>query len=142
MQNIILALAIILLTSITSMAQCDKKVKWQASRAEMLDESGNVMDKKEGTIQVTTDSKNIVLEIAENPNDKLEGTVSESSCDWTEAFKTGKSSFKATMIRVDGKSSGGTFSVEGKDGKLVIHVQLDVMQGKKVLIYVDKYEII
>jgi hypothetical protein len=142
MQNIILAFAIVLLTSVSAFAQCDKKVKWQATKAEMLDQSGTVVDTKQGTINITTDSKNITLEIVENPGDKLEGTISEHSCDWKEAFKNGKTSFKANLNNPNGETAVGTFTIEGKDGKLTITMQLDRMDGKIVRIVVDKHEVI
>lgn len=142
MQNIILAFAIVLLTSVSAFAQCDKKVKWQGSKAELLDESGNVVDTKQGTINITTDSKNITLEIVEEPNDKLEGTISENSCEWKEAFKNGKTSFKASLSNPNGETSTATFNIEGKDGKLIITFQLDRMDGKTIRIAVEKHEVI
>lgn len=144
MQKTILALAIILLTGISAVAQCDKKVKWQASRAEMLDANGQVVDKKEGTIILTVDSKNFALEIKEAPNDRLEGPVAETTCEWKEAFKTGKSTFKITQLQGAGDMNSASFVIEGRDGKVTIELQLEKMKvdGGKVVIYVDKYEII
>lgn len=142
MQNIILAFAIVLLTSVSTFAQCDKKVKWQATKAEMLDESGTVVDTKQGTINITTDSKNITLEIVEEPGDKLEGTISEHKCEWKEAFKNGKTSFKATLNNPNGETKAATFNIEGKDGKLIITFQLERMDGKTIRIAVEKHEVI
>ena len=142
MQNIILAFAIVLLTSVSAFAQCDKKVKWKAAKAELLDESGTVVDTKQGLITITTDSKSILLEIAEEPGDKLEGTISDLVCEWKEAFKDGKTTFKAIMSKQDGKSTGATFNFEGKDGQLIIRFQLERMNGRTVRIVVDKHEII
>jgi hypothetical protein len=142
MQNIILALALVLFTSVASFAQCDKKVKWQAAKAELINENGDVEDTKEGTIVITTDSKNIVLEIVESPDNKLEGTVTESTCEWKEAFKNGKTTLKATLQERDGETSPGTITIEGKDGKFIITVQIEKMNGKKVRINVDKHEVI
>jgi hypothetical protein len=142
MRNIILAFAIVLLTSVSAFAQCDKKVKWQATKAEMLDESGNVVDTKQGTINITADSKTIIVEIAEEPGDKMEGTISEHSCEWKEAFKNGKTSFKAILNDPNGQSSPATFNIEGKDGKLIITVQLERMNGKTIRIAVEKHEVI
>lgn len=142
MQNIILALVLVLFTSFASFAQCDKKVKWQATKAELIDESGQVSDIKEGNITLTADSKTIVIEIAENPNDKLEGTVNESTCEWKEAFKNGKTVLKTTMNDRGGDTSPGTITIEGKDGKLTITVEIEKLNGKKVRINVDKHEVI
>jgi hypothetical protein len=142
MQKIILALSLVIVTGLTAVAQCDKKIKWTASKAEMYDQSGNVIDNKTATFLITMDSKNILLDIVENEEDKLEGTVGETTCEWKEAFKAGKSSSKVNMMNKNGETSAGTISVEGKDGKLIITFTLDMMNGKYVKIYVDKYEVL
>jgi hypothetical protein len=142
MKNIILAIALLLFTGIASFAQCDKKVKWKAAKAELIDENGNVADTKEGDITITADSKTVVLEIAESPNDKLEGTVNESTCEWKEAFKNGKTVLKTSLNERDGDVSPGIITIEGKDGKLTITLEIEKMNGRKVRISVDKYETI
>lgn len=142
MKKIMLAFAVLLLTSVSVIAQCDKKVKWQAAKGELLDEGGTVIDTKEGSIVITTDSKNIKFEIIENDNEMAEGTVSESTCEWKDAFKNGKSTFKATMTGKQGESQSASFTIEGKDGKLMIFIELEKLQGKKIRIAVDKYEVI
>jgi hypothetical protein len=142
MQNIILALVLVLFTSVASFAQCDKKIKWQAAKAELINENGDVEDTKEGGILITTDKKNVLLEMVENPGNKLEGTVTESTCEWKEAFKNGKTTLKATLLERDGETSTGTITIEGKDGKLTITVEIEKMNGKKIRINVDKHEVI
>jgi hypothetical protein len=142
MQNIILALVITLFTSIASFAQCDKKVKWQAAKAEMVDENGNVVDTKEGKIVITTDAKTIRFEIQESENETAEGAVSESTCEWKEAFKNGKTTYKASMTGRNGDSQNASFTIEGKDGKVKLTLELEKLGGKKIIINVDKYEVI
>lgn len=140
MQNIILALALVLLTSLASIAQCDKKIKWQAAKAEMIDQSGTVMDTKEG-ITITSDSKKILFELAAEPDNPLEGVVNETACEWKEAFKNGKTVIKANISGRDGNSSPATITIEGKDGKLTLILDMERMQGRKVRMNLDKYEV-
>jgi len=142
MQKIILALAILLLTSVASFAQCDKKVKWQAAKGELVDENGTVIDTKEGPIVITTDSKNIKFEILEKPNESAEGVIGETTCEWKEDFRNGKTVIKATMTGSRGDATPAVFTIEGKDGKLTITVEIERLQGNRVLINVDKYEVI
>lgn len=143
MRNIILALALLLMAGMASFAQCDKKVKWQAAKAELVDESGTVVDTKEGSIIITTDSKEIKFEIVGHDNETAEGTVSETTCEWKDAFKAGKTTYKATMTgRNDGQSQQVGITIEGKDGKLTLTLELEKLNGKKVKISVDKYEVI
>lgn len=142
MQNIILALAITLFTSVASFGQCDKKVKWQAAKAELIDENGNVVDTKEGSIVITTDAKTVRFEILESENETAEGTVSETTCEWKDAFKNGKSTYKANMTSNRGDTQSASFVIEGKDGKLTMVLELEKLQGRKVRISIDKYETI
>jgi hypothetical protein len=142
MHNIILAVALVLFTSVASFAQCDKKVKWKATKAELIDENGQVSDTKEGNISITADSKTVTLEIEQSPNDKLEGTINESTCEWKEAFKNGKTVLKTSLNERGGDVSPGTITIEGKDGKLTITLEIEKMNGKKVRIAIDKYETI
>ena len=138
----IFVLAMLLLTCISAVAQCDKKIKWQAAKGVLVDETGTVVDTKEGSIVVTTDNKNVKFEILEHDNEMAEGTVSESTCDWKDAFKNGKSTYKATMTGRNGDTTGALFTIEGKDGKLMITIEVERLNGKKIRMVVDKYEVI
>jgi len=141
MQNIVLALAILLMTTLAGSGQCNRKVNWHAAKAELLDENGQVVDTKEGAILMTTDKSTIVVSIKDVPNQGMEGTITASNCDWKEVFKNGKTVYKAEMHRVNSdNNSNGTFTIEAKDGKISILMEIEKMQGKKIRIPVDKYE--
>lgn len=143
MRNIFLALALIVFTSAASFAQCDKKVKWQASKAEMISEDGStVVDTKEGAIVITTDAKTVKFEIVGSDDETAEGTVTATTCEWKEAFKNGKTTYKASMMGRDGNSQQADITIEGKDGKVILTLILEKFNGKKVRINVDKYEAI
>lgn len=142
MQNIILALAILLLTTLTGNGQCNRKVNWHAVKAELLDEHGQVVDVKEGSILLSTDKSTIMLNMKDAPNKTIEGSLKQTSCDWKEAFKSGRSVYKAELHKSSNEqgSSNGTFTIEAKDGKITILMEVEKMQGKKIRIPVDKYE--
>jgi hypothetical protein len=137
--KIILAFIMMCFTVSQALAQCDKKIIWQASRAEMVDEKGSVLDNKAGNIVVETDPQKITLSFQGSNEDGLEGTVKEKICDWKEDFKNGKTIYYTTVL-VDGKSSNAIFTVDAKDGKILIAVDIAIMQGRKFLIYIDSYK--
>ena len=140
MRNIILVLALVLMTSAASFAQCDKKVKWQGAKGELKGTDGNVAETKSATFIIIADAKTISLEILEDEGGKLEGNVTETTCEWKEAFKNGKATYKTTLVRPDGNSSATTVTIEGKDGKFTAIVEMDRLEGKKVRVYLDKHE--
>src|SRR6188474_3992188 len=139
MSNISIALAVILLTGLEGISQCDKKMKWNASKAEMYDNNGTLLDTKTGSIIVETDQQKISVVFKESSEAGLEGTIKEKACEWKEAFRNGKTIYH-TSVNIDGKTSDATFTVEAKDSKTTITLAIEIMQGKKFLLYIDTYE--
>jgi hypothetical protein len=140
MRNIFLALAILLFTASASIAQCDSKTKWQGAKGELVDPDGNVVDTKSATFVVIANAKTVSVEIVEEPGNPIDGDVSETTCEWKEAFKEGKSVYKTVLVQANGDSSPAVITIEGKDGKLTATLEIERMEGKKVRIYLDKYE--
>ena len=139
MSKILVVLAMMLLTGLHAISQCDKKIKWNSSKAEMYDTNGALLDTKTGIITVETDQQKISLSFKESSERGLEGTIKEKTCDWKEAFSNGKTIYHTT-VNVDGKTSDAIFTVEAKDGKTTITLAIEMMAGKKFLIYIDTYE--
>lgn len=141
MKQMAVILALIFLCSGWSYSQCNDKVNWFASKAERLSAAGDVEDTKEGTITVATDSNSIVVSIKESPEDQLRGTTSLVSCSWPEPLKNGKTVLKAVMTKEgDADSRNVTITIEGKDGKITILLDIERMEGKKIRILVDRFE--
>ena len=139
MTKTIVALAVILLTGLQGISQCDKKMKWNATKADMFDAKGSLLDSKQGNIVVETHPQKIVVSFKESAESGLEGTLTGKTCDWKEAFRNGKTVYQST-VNVDGKTSNAIFTIEAKDGKITILLDIEIMEGKKFIIYVDTYE--
>ena len=137
--KILLIFIMICITGSQAKSQCDKKVIWHASKAEMVDATGTLLNSKGGNIIVETDPQKITLTFKESTEDGLEGTVKGKTCDWKEAFKNGKTVYQ-TNVSVDGKTSNAIFTVEAKDDKITISLEITMMGGKKFVIHIDKYE--
>ena len=134
----ILICFIIFATSLKAISQCDKKVTWYASKGEMLDISGALLDTKIDSIFLETDPQKITLRFKSDQK-TLEGTVKEKTCDWKEPFRNGKTVYHAD-VTVEGGTSNAIFTVEAKNGKITLTLTIDARADKKFLIYIDRYE--
>jgi hypothetical protein len=129
---------ILFITSLQAISQCDKKVTWYASKGEMFDASGNLLDTKIDSIFLETDPQKITLR-AKSDQKTLEGTVKEKTCDWKEPFRNGKTVYHAT-VTIDDSPSNAIFTVEARDGKITLSLTIEARADIKFLIYIDRYE--
>lgn len=118
-------------------AQCDQKVSWYASKGEMYDTKGTLLDTKIDSIFIETDPQKISVRFKSDQN-SLEGTIKDKACDWKVPFKTGKAIYH-TDVSLEGTTSNATFILEGKDGKITLTVVVDARADKKYVIYIDGY---
>ena len=137
--KVILAFLILLVTGLQAKSQCDKKVVWHASKANMFDTKGNLLQSKEGIIIFETDRQNVSLNFKETSEAGLAGIIMKKTCDWKEPFKNGKAVYHTT-VSIDGKTSNAMFTLEANEGKTVLSVEIEIMDGKKFVINMDSYE--
>src|SRR6266850_2696336 len=100
----------------------------------MLDAIGQVVDTKEGSIEVETDSNHVIVRIKEKPDEQMEGSAKEFTCEWKEPFKNGKTIYKTELSKPNGDNSNASFTIEGKDGKITILLVIDKLEGRKIRI--------
>lgn len=134
----ILGIFILFVTSLQAVSQCDKKVTWYASKGDMFDASGTRLDSREDSIFLETDPQKITLRFKSDQN-ALEGTVKEKTCDWKEPFKNGKTVYHAS-VTIDGRTTNAIFTIEARDDKITLSLDIEEMKDKKFLIYIDRYE--
>ena len=134
----ILFFVMLVVTGIQANSQCDKKVSWYATKGEMYNTNGDLLDTKQDSIFFDTDPQKISLRF--KLDDKaLEGTITEKNCDWKEPFRNGKTVYHAAVF-VDGVSSNATFTVEAKDGKITLSLVMEARKERKFLIYIDSFK--
>ena len=134
----ILVFFILFVTSLQAISQCDKKVTWYGSKGDMLDASGTVLDTKIDSTFLETDPQKITLRF-KSDNKDLEGMVKEKICDWKEPFRNGKTIYHTT-VSIDGNPSNATFTVEARDGKITLSLEIEARKERKFLIYIDRYQ--
>jgi hypothetical protein len=133
----ILITFILFATSLQAISQCDKKITWYASKGDMLDANGTLLDTRVDSIFLETDPQKITLRFKSDQK-ALEGTVKEKTCEWKEPFRNGKTVYHAS-VNVDDQTSDAVFTIEAKDGKITLSVTIESKADRKFLIYIDNY---
>lgn len=133
-------LSVALLMCTAGFAQCDKDVVYHSDKQEIFAADGQLQDTKSDAISMTIIKEKMVLEVPDK-GDALSATIKETDCQWKEVFKEGKVTYKAEFRKQQtGETSDGTILIEAKDGKLAIQVEIQAMNGRKVKLWVNKYE--
>jgi len=134
----ILFFVMLVVTGIQANSQCDKKISWYATKGEMYNTNGDLLDTKQDSIFFDTDPQKISLRF--KLDDKaLEGTITEKNCDWKEPFRNGKTVYHAAVL-MDGVGSNATFTIEAKDGKITLSLVMEARKERKFLIYIDSFK--
>ena len=140
MKKIILSFTVLLLAATATIAQCDKKVVYHSDKQEMISPGGDVVDTKTDVLSLEFTKEKITVSIAEKTGE-LMATIKETTCEWKEIYKEGKAIYKVTFQKPEsGETTEGSMTVEAKEGKLHILVEMERLEGKKIKVLVSKYE--
>lgn len=133
MKTLILFVSLIALTATASFAQCDKKVKFTSSKTEYVDSGGNLI-RTEFEESVVKISKS---EVAITVYGESKGTfaVKSTTCDWKVPFKEGKMTILGSMGEMN-----ISFTLEGKNGKLVANFVVEGREDNTIRVTADKFE--
>jgi len=140
MKKIILLVLVFVTVNKWSNAQCNKKILWTSTKEEFLDANGQVTHTDEDSVTLEVSDSGITINHNNIPQDELKGTIKEINCNWSEPFKTGKTTFKSDLTEVSGDEHNGNFTIEGKDGQISVLMELTDKGGMKIKLYVSRYE--
>ncbi|MBO9563008.1 MAG: hypothetical protein J7621_09555 [Niastella sp.] len=140
MKKMFLSFLVLLLAGSAAIAQCDKNVVYHSDKQERISAEGDVMDSKTDVLSIVFTKETITV----NANDKpeaLKATIQGTTCDWKEIYKEGKAVYKVLFQKPDtGETNEGSMTVEAKDGKLYLLVEMARLDGKKIKVLINKYE--
>lgn len=140
MKKIIFISFVLIVCGKWSNAQCNKKILWTATKEEFLDSTNQVTHTDQDSVTLETGDSGIIINHNNIPQDQLTGTIKDATCNWSEPFKNGKSTFKSNLTEASGDEHNGNFIIEGKDGQISILIELTDKEGMKIKLYVSKYE--
>lgn len=140
MKKMLLSITLALLTATAALAQCDKTVVYYSDKQERVDAAGNMVDGKSEVLTIEFTRDKITVNKEDKPG-AATANIKTVSCQWTSIYKEGKASYEVDFME-DGNRlvSSGTVTVEGKEGKLILLVDTSRPDGKKIKVYINKYE--
>jgi hypothetical protein len=127
-----------LLSVTTGFAQCDKPVVLACSKTEYLN--------GEGVVQRTVEEECVIkiskteATIAPSGHEVMTGSITSTTCDWKEPFKTGKTTVEAKFKDGNGTESAATLSIEGKAGKITCLMTEKARPDRTIRVTVDKFD--
>lgn len=140
MKKMLFSFAIFLLAATAGIAQCDKYVIYHSDQQERISEDGTVMDNKTDVLSFEFTKEKITVNHAEKAG-ALTATIKETTCQWKDIYKEGKAIYKVEFQKPEtSETTEGTMTVEAKEGKLHILIEMARLDGKKIKVLVNKYE--
>jgi hypothetical protein len=124
--------------ALLSYGQCEKKVVLTASKTQHLGADSTVQSTDEENTVVEFDRSTI--EIAPGDNEKMTGKVNSSTCNWPAPYKNGHSQLRITLTNSAGRTKDATVTIDGKDGRVTLFLELDGMPDRKIRLVADKFE--
>jgi hypothetical protein len=132
-----LSFLLIVVSSVTVIAQCNGNSVLTASQTIYLDSSN--------TVQRTVDEKSILeitktdITITPGDDEVMKGPIKLQECKWATPFKEGKSVIKTTLSN-NNETINVTITIEGRGGVITMIASIDNEPNKRIKLVADKYE--
>ncbi|PWT70915.1 MAG: hypothetical protein C5B59_19220 [Bacteroidetes bacterium] len=141
MKKLLFVAIVFSVVSFSVKAQCDKKITWTGAKADIVDASGNVERSLNEKIVFQLSAHDIKIVHGDREDDPLSGEVTKAACNWTEKYRNGKTVLNARFTETSGDSMDGSVTVEGKDGHIIITLQMEGRNGTKIIrVPIDNYK--
>ena len=141
MKKLSIVLALLVAASTVSYAQCGKKFTITTSKTDHLDQSGNLVrsDDEKAVVVIGQPDLSITVTSPDHGEHKMTGKITSDTCNWTVAYKEGKSKLKATISGDDGQERNVTITIVGKDGKVTLFFEAEG-EDDRIRVNADKVE--
>jgi len=96
MKKITVLVSVFMLIALFTKAQCDKTIKWTATKEDFLDSAGNFKNSQNETVEVTTTPKKVSI-IRSAGEQTMQGDITNYSCKWKDK-QNGKTTFNSVLL--------------------------------------------
>jgi hypothetical protein len=134
----VLSLCLLWICCTASLAQCDKDLRLTSSKTEFLNGLGEVQRaiEEKSVIEITKTQ----VTITPGSQATMKGTIQSHACNWKVPYKEGKSVIQATFTSDQGDTMNATMTIEGKDDRVTVFVDLKEMPDRKIRVTLDTFE--
>lgn len=133
MKRIIVALLISLAGTLSTYAQCEENAVLSTSKTNLADPSGEPIGVKDERTLLRFSKTAILLNI--NDEERGELKIVSQNCNWTIPYKEGRTVIKAKL-----NDSDYTLTIEGKEGRVNLHVVKNESDDSILSMVADKFE--
>ena len=134
-----MVVAILLIGSSLSFAQCDKKVILTSTKTEHLGADSTVQRAEDERTEIVFDKTSITIKPG-NEDHTMTGTITSYTCNWTTPYKNGRMVLKVSLDNPDRGDKDVTITIEGKGGKITFLGEVDGRNDRKIRLAVEKFE--
>ena len=117
--------------------QCGTKVVLTSSQTQHLGLDSSVQRTEDEKTVIEFDQSTITISPGDN---HMTGKVDSTTCNWITPYKVGKTRLKVTITNDQGETRRATITIEGRDGRIVLHAEVDDMPDDKIQLIADKFE--
>lgn len=139
MTHIFFVFTFLLAGSATAFGQCGKNLMLTSSKTEYLDSTG-VLQRAEDEKSTIDINRSEIIIVPGNDAQKISGTIKSDTCSWKVPFKEGRTIYQVMLNREGESPMAAALTIEGKDGKLTLLVEIKEMRDRKIRAVIDRFE--
>jgi hypothetical protein len=138
MKKITVLAGVFMVVALYTNAQCDKTIKWTATKSDLLDTAGNLQHSQNETVEViTTPTKISIARTADMQT--MQGDITDYSCKWKDK-QNGKTTFKSVLLDdKENKTRHATIIIEAVNGKTTILLRAEE-ETTVIKLNIDSFE--
>lgn len=140
MKKIIILTGVLLVAVLNIKAQCLSKVRYTASKMEIVDSAMNVNGSQDAPVTLLISEKGFEGVKGDIGEDSLHGTLKSVTCNWKEPYKNGKIVMVCDVKTPNEDLHDVNITIEAVDGKITILLNAKEHPNELIRLLVDKYE--
>jgi hypothetical protein len=138
MKKITILVNVFIIIALFTKAQCDKPIKWTATKEDFPDSAGNFQHSQNETAEVTTTPTKVSI-VRSAGEQTMQGDITDYSCKWKDK-QNGKTTFKSILLdNKENKTRHAIITIEAVNGKTTILLRAEE-EETVIQLNIDSFE--